>query len=378
MKSKNTIWFVESGVTLFALTCYALQNKSSKHFALIIKTSYSKELRLRMNIIKKLENVELISVIDDMNFAKESGRFKRIKDLQNILKIFPRNYILTSRAGSNINKFLSPFAKKYTLIHGIEDYLNYANNSMKFFYIKKIIIRFISYINYLVFGFSKLNRNYGNKISFKINQISNKNSKFKHYLLNTKSKELKPLFSEYYTNLELFRNSNKFFNNQLKIISYLPISPNSLNIEYDKNIEREFLDFNKEILIKFRDYIKVKPYIFINLHPIDLTINKRNMNRGFIDNLVKELEENSFETSIITDFVDLKYCHEITYEITEIFLKPNFLVSSYISAALLTSQLSPKNKFLVDYSETFISKNIPGLNKAYSLIKSDNFLFNRI
>ena len=379
MKSKNTIWFIESGVTLFALTCFSLQRKSSKNLAYIINTSYSNELSVRKNILKKLKNVELISVIDDINFSKNINRFQRSKYIRNILKKCPKNYVITTRAGSNINKFLSPFTNKYTLIHGIEDYLNYSNNNNgKLFNIKKFIIRLIAYILYSIFGFSILNRNFGKKISFKLKQISNKNSYSKFYLLDTQNEELKLYFIEYFIKLENYRNSNKFKNNKLKIISYLPISPNSLNIEYDLNLERKFIDFNKEILIKFRNYIKENICIFINLHPIDLTIKKTNKNYNFINLLIKELKENSFDVSIITDFVDMTYCHEISYEMTEIFLKPNYLVSSYLSAALITSQLPPHQKYLVDYDQSFISNMIPELDKAYSLVNSDNFVFNRI
>ena len=69
---------------------------------------------------------------------------------------------------------------------------------------------------------------------------------------------------------------------------------------------------------------------------------------------------------------------EISYEMTELFLNPKYLVSSYLSASLINSQTKPENKFLVRVNDEYIKKMIPDLKKSYVLQRNICNLYNII
>ena len=116
MKIRNSFWIVDSGVTLFALVCFSIQNKTKNHKAIIVKTNDNNNFKLRKEVIQSIKNVDYLGLVDDISNPKLNTIFKNHNYMKRILELCPNKYILSSRAGSNINKLISPFRKKLTLI----------------------------------------------------------------------------------------------------------------------------------------------------------------------------------------------------------------------------------------------------------------------
>ena len=378
---QNNLWFVDSGVDFFALVCYSLQNKLTFNEVIIVKYNKNSSISLKKNVLNNIPNIKIIDIIEDYSKSRKKIKFNQLIFLKSLIRRVSKNKIIFSRAGSNINKLIPPTKNSYTLIHGIQDYLYCGNiNSSWAKEFKTIFLKAIAYIQLKFYGYSNFCRIFGNKLAFNFPIKKNlriQDLKDNYYYLDSNKDEIRDNFEYYFRDLSKFVQSNYFSKAKLARVSYLPISLNSLNLKYDKALEKRFISFNREILSKFRDFIKEDLFIFINLHPIDLT-NTNNLNSNFKYKLIKELQENYFNVVLTSEYIDLNFLSEITYEITELFLKPKYLISSYLSASLITSQTKAENKFLISIDDKFIKKFIPDLKKSYNLQKSMDNLYNKI
>ena len=378
---QNNLWFVDSGVDFFALVCYSLQNKLTFNEVIIVKYNKNISLNLRKNVLSNIPNIKIIDIIEDSSRSNKKFNFNQLIFFKSLIRRVSKNKRIFSRAGSNINKLIPPSKNSYTLIHGINDYLYCGDiNSSCAKVFKTIFLKLIAHIQLKFYGYSNFCRNFGNKLAFNFPIKKNlriNDLKDNYFYLDSNNDEIRKHFEYYFRNLNNFVNSNYFSKANLAKVSYLPISLNSLNLQYDEALEKQFISFNKEILLKFRNFIKEDLFIFINLHPIDLT-NTNNSNINFKYKLIKELQENYFNVALTSEYIDLNFLSEITYEITELFLKPKYLISSYLSASLITSQTKAENKFLVSIDNKYIMKYIPDLKKSYNFQKSIDHLYNKI
>ena len=68
---QNNLWFIESGVTFFALVCYSLQNKLSSNDVILVKNNKQTSFSLRQKVLNNIPNIKIIKIIDDLIIPKE-------------------------------------------------------------------------------------------------------------------------------------------------------------------------------------------------------------------------------------------------------------------------------------------------------------------
>ncbi len=380
MKSP-TVWFVESPTTMIYFISYAIENKNVKHYVYLIKDKNNilseKSFLFRRKLIDQLENVIFLGYRDDFDSLKTITTKSRKDFFNKEFNDIPSDAIPVFRSSSQLRKIYPPWLKAMTISHGINEYLIAASNRVStILRVKSLVRKIISFIDYFLNGQSVFLRNIGKKISLNLNyknSFSNKN----YLTINFNNTLIKKVYSEtlklYYE--KEFINLNKFGNDSC-LIAFLPISirPFELSIENVEPFYDEFMEHNLSSINNLVKLIKKPISIFVIPHPSDLISiqNKRFEISPFMEEFLLKLKDKFDNICFTCDFLDPFICYELPYEIIEKFLNPDFLLSGYPSAAILTSQLDSEKKYLGDY---FYNKNMKYIwrkpNKLYKELGID-------
>ncbi len=377
---RSKVWFISDGNSLFYFSCFLNQNKNVKQFAYIVKRKYDnqKNIEFRKLIILRFDNVELLGVIDLNLIENEEIRFER-----NLLKIndlvikLPNKYAPVFRSGSYLQANFPVWKESYTLIHGIGEYLEFASKTQNIkISLKRLFRKFRAYYQFILFGKSKFNRNLGKKIALKVDaEINNKN----FYKLNIISSELKKIYNEISKDFENYYKKI----DETKLIAYLPISINNFQFTKEKidnnnnKIFDEFINYNLNAINSLTSRFDDQFSIYIQPHPADCYSSKSGklIYSRFIKTLIKELKKDYINVNFSGDFIKSHISFECPYELIESFINPDFLLCSYPSASLISSQLSPSQKYLIDSKNYFLRKITQGFNKVLDIETNNEYLF---